>query len=186
MRARAALLLALLAGCTRDDWRDRRDASRDVLPDASPDVSADASPDAAPDASAALRVTQVLAAPNLTFARTDDGGVFAVGLDAGAFDGAERSSRNTFTRVRGLDGAAEISLASRTPAVLCARSASGTVTCKQGSADAFPIAGLTDARQIAGRCALRATGEVACWTVAAGAAEPVAGLSDVTAIVGNG
>ncbi len=190
MRVRIALFLALLAGCTRDDWRDRRDASPDVLPDASPDLSPDASPDASPDvspdASAALRVTQVLAAPNLTFARTDDGGVFAVGLDAGAFDGAERSSRNTFTRVQGLDGAAEISLASRTPAVLCARSASGTVTCKQGSADAFPIAGLADARQIAGRCALRATGEVACWTVAAGAAEPVAGLSDVTAIAGNG
>lgn len=190
-RLRSTVLLALAAlGCTRDDWRERRDAAARDVADvaAAPDIADAADVADVSDVPAAppRAVTQVLVAANMTFALTRDGSVYAAGKNAGAFEGVERSARNTFTRVEGLSDVAQISLASLTPAVLCARRAAGTVACKPGSADAFDIQGLSDARQIAGRCALRASGEVACWTVAAGEATPVPDLADVVSIAGNG
>jgi len=191
---RIGLLFALATlGCTRDDWRARRDA-------ATPDDAtvSDASnvfdvpgvfdvPDVLDVPAMPMRgVTQVVTAVGMTFVRTTDGSVFAAGTHVGAFDGIERSTRGTFTRVQGLTGVAQIALAAPNPTVLCARRAAGTVVCKQGSADPFEVTGLDDARQIAGRCALRANGEVVCWTLAAGEATPVPDLRDVVSIAGNG
>lgn len=203
----ATLTLALL-GCARDDWRDRRNAARTtVTPDAALDgtndiVTTDAPDDAVPtvdvptvdvpsadaavDAPPRAMVAQMVSAAQLTFARTTDGRVYATGRNAGAFEGFELAHRNTFVRVEGVTGAEQISIASRVPVVLCVRHGDGTVACKQGRNVPVAVQGLADAQQIAGRCALRANGEVACWDVSSLRATPVAGLSDVVHLAGDG
>jgi len=170
--------LALSLGCVRDDWRFQpRDAGRDAREDAptadiAADVAADVAVDVAVDAPTASRsVLQLLTARGISFALRDDGAVFAAGHGAGSFEGVEPSHRGEFVRVPGLDGAAEITLASSSPAMVCARGASGGVRCKRGALDPIAIRDLDDARQIAGRCAVRASGAVACW-----------GLNDLRAV----
>lgn len=170
--------LALCLGCVRDDWRFLpRDAGRDAREDAptadiAADVAADIAVDIAVDAPTASRsVLQLLTARGISFALRDDGAVFAAGHGAGSFEGVEPSHRGEFVRVPGLDGAAEITLASSSPAMVCARAASGGVRCKRGALDPIAIRDLDDARQIAGRCAVRASGAVACW-----------GLNDLRAV----
>ncbi len=213
----ATLALALL-GCARDDWRDRRNATRTITtPDAAVDgtndiVATDAPDDTAPtvdaptvdaptvdvptvdvptvdaavDAPPRVAVAQMLSASQVTFARTVDGRVYAAGRNAGAFEGFELAHRNTFVRVEGVAGALQIAVASRSPVVLCVRLGDGTVACKQGRSVPVAVQGLSDARQIAGRCALRANGEVACWDVSSLRAAPVAGISDVVNLAGDG
>ena len=169
--------IALALGCARDDWNlRRRDAS---LADASvadasvadardadaKDAPSDASNDVPTDAAPLRRVRQIVSSGHTTFAVRDDGAVFAAGQGAGAFEGVEGAHRNLFTRVVGLDGVEEVSVASTTPLVLCARLGDGTVRCKDGSTSPVPVQGISDARRIAGPCALRADGGVACWTL---------------------
>jgi hypothetical protein len=171
MRALSTLgALALSLGSVRDDWRHQpRDAGVDAREDAPvADVAADVTADAP---TAPRAVLQLLTARGITFALRDDGAVFAAGQGAGSFEGVEPSHRGEFVRVPGLDGAAEITLASSSPAMVCARAASGGVRCKRGALDPFAVRDLDDARQIAGRCAVRASGAVACW-----------GLSDLRAV----
>ncbi|MFO0627463.1 MAG: hypothetical protein U0325_17780 [Polyangiales bacterium] len=166
--------LAFALGCARDEWRYQpRDAGRDAPGDTPSDTSglvdarapadAPASRDAVDAPSPTRGVQQLLTAAGITFALRDDGVVFAAGLGAGSFEGVEPSHRGEFVRVPGLDGAAEISLASSSPAMVCARRTTGGVWCKRGGLDPIAVRDLDDARQIAGRCALRAGGGVACW-----------------------
>ncbi len=178
-------LLLTLAACTRDEWRFRpldAGASVDVV-DAASDVPAVDVPTA--DASSPSgRVVQFVTAARITYAVRDDGSVFAAGEGAGAFEGFEETHRNTFVAVRGLSDVVEVSSASQSPLVVCARHTDGAVTCKDGSTDPIAVDGVR-ARRIAGRCALLTDGGVACWDLAQFRASPV-DLTDVVALAGNG
>ncbi len=187
LRSSALLaLLVALVGCTRDEWRFRpivdAAAPGDVV-DAAADVAvADVPAIDTPQASG--RVVQFVTAARITYAVRDDGLVFAAGEGAGAFEGYEGTHRNTFVAIRGLTDVAEVSSASQSPHVVCARHADGTVTCKDGSTDPIAVDGVR-ARRIAGRCALLTDGGVACWDLAQFRAAPV-DLTDVVALAGNG
>lgn len=195
MRSSASLFsFFVLAACTRDEWRFRPlDAAAPVtVVDATDAPAVDAPPVDAPAADVATidaaqpsgRVTQLLTAARITLAVRDDGSVFAAGEGAGAFEGYEGTHRNTFVAVRGLTAVVEVSSASQSPHVVCARRADGTVTCKEGSTDAVPVEGVR-ARRIAGRCALLEDGGVACWDLARFRPSPV-NLTDAVALAGNG
>lgn len=170
--ATSLLSLSLLVGaCARDDWSlRRRDASPDLTDasatDATEDITLDASADArsdAADVAPSTRVRQLVTSGRTTFAVRDDGAVFAAGLNAGSFEGIEPSHRNLFTRVSGLGDVEELSVASSAPFVICARRTDGSVLCKDGSTTPVAVQNLSDARRIAGSCALRSDGRVACW-----------------------
>lgn len=171
---------AAFVGCTRDEWQFRpRPAGDASVADAN-----DASVDAPDDAPASRGVSQVATYGLLTYAVLADGSVHVTGEWAGAFEGVEGAHRNHFVRVEGLDDVVEVSSASQSPAVLCARHRDGSVRCKEGSTAPAEIAGLR-AVQIAGRCARREDGTVTCWDLAALRATPI-DLTGVTAIAGNG
>ncbi len=127
MRAPLSLsTLCLFVGCSRDAWQFQ---PRDAATLADNGTVVDAS-DARPSSDAHVlddvprvpgSVLQVLTARGVTFALRADGAVFAAGQGVGSFEGIEPSSRGEFLRVPGLDGAQELSLASLSPLVLCAR-----------------------------------------------------------------